>query len=1447
MFGSGALNGTVKEVESLAHHWGNVSLNTSRARTEMIVLAHEAVQGRFSRIPASMMVFAEYTDLAALAMTGAGLAVMGTVAILATFAVAAAKGALEWDSFNKTLAITGDYTAMTVSNFYTMADSMTAVHGKVGEAKEIIGELAATGKFSKTEIETIAPAILEMSEVGGVAVKTLVGEYAKLAEDPVNASKELNKHYHYLTVEIYSQIKALEEQGDKQGAAALAEKTLAEEQSKRMEKLRGELGYISRAWLSIQDTASRAWAAMKDIGKPEDDIAKLAKLQAERAKLMAGRNDSWDTDAQYQAKLEQNNRDIIKLQNKMDNDRLDAEHKGNLARMEQAAIDAKDREDKDYDRSRSNAEKRDVEMAKMYQDSATRNALSMMKSSKITEEARLKIEQAMNVPLPNMRDNTVAYMAESENRSKALLQIAQQYGLDIAVTTDRQNERVFMIENHWADKRKAAQKENSTTMLNEYVREANMAATEANKRADALVVITQRGYESQKQIEDDEFAILRSNAKARGQTGFLEAEAYADHIRRMRELNSNMLQDELAYYADARAAREQQTANIIEAENAQVTVTEEGRKRKEASIAKAYATLREYNSHMDDLEQKARERAQMNVAKVEADSYKMLNADMNSVINTLEKKLEKDKAHLQTLQLSKEAIALLAAKEEERITAVLEGEQQVLEAKKEAVDGDTKLVRIYQDQIDKIKKIIELRKQLKDTNNEIGVAQREFDRVKAVEEAWKKSWESTNKTAQDVFVTWIEGGEDMAKKIGNMLKKSILEAIYNEKLKPLVLEVFMTFMGTGGSAGQKVLDSMGLTGAGSIFSGGSKAVDTVRGWLGLGSAGATTASTASGGFSVAASNSSFTAATSSSTSFAGIPIAGWIAMGMMASSQAYDQGFRSDTSGTGMNAFNPNHALNFTDRALQGLGLDGRTAAILSGSALGSAAQNFIFGGSGNISQIGGGVAGTIGGNGANISAYDAYKQDHRGFLGIGSFTTENREWRAADSGVTQYINDATKLVTGSVKGYASALGLTTDAVDSYTKQIDVSLAGLDPAHQKEAIDKAIAGYGEDMVSSLYGDALKGLAKDGETSSQTLERLATQMVVTNNMFGVLGQTLFSVDAAGMAAADGLAAAMGGLAAFQQAMADFQQNYYTAEEQKRMSAQGIVDNLKTVGLDFTVDQILAGTRQDGRNAVEAAQRALALDPSNKKLQDQYVMLLKVSKTYATLNPSIDDANKALADQKKATQAATQAIGGGGGGGGGGGSGGLVNALQSLVDAIIKEVQRIRGVIDETSGLDGFASAQGKFAIATAQARAGNQDALAMLPQLSQNLLTMAENNAKTLVELQMLRMQTAQSLMDTATLTAFKNGLRIPSFDVGTNRVPQDMLAFVHKDEAIVPAVYNPAMGFSSGDSIDVSSIVNELRLTRQENKAMRADIARVKDILSRVTPTGNYVATGAPV
>ncbi|WP_333906071.1 tape measure protein [Delftia acidovorans] len=61
----------------------------------------------------------------------------------------------------------------------------------------------------------------------------------------------------------------------------------------------------------------------------------------------------------------------------------------------------------------------------------------------------------------------------------------------------------------------------------------------------------------------------------------------------------------------------------------------------------------------------------------------------------------------------------------------------------------------------------------------------------------------------------------------------------------------------------------------------------------------------------------------------------------------------------------------------------------------------------------------------------------------------------------------------------------------------------------------------------------------------------------------------------------------------------------------------------------------------------------------------------------------------------------------------------------------------------------------------------------------------------------------------------RNG--IPRFDVGTNRVPQDMLAMVHKDEAIVPAAFNPWAGGSMGGDLGL------------EFRAMRAELAQLRE------------------
>lgn len=130
-----------------------------------------------------------------------------------------------------------------------------------------------------------------------------------------------------------------------------------------------------------------------------------------------------------------------------------------------------------------------------------------------------------------------------------------------------------------------------------------------------------------------------------------------------------------------------------------------------------------------------------------------------------------------------------------------------------------------------------------------------------------------------------------------------------------------------------------------------------------------------------------------------------------------------------------------------------------------------------------------------------------------------------------------------------------------------------------------------------------------------------------------------------------------------------------------------------------------------------------------------------------------------------------------------------ALKNIGKTLEDEVKRLRGLMvdDSPQNRDVLLS---RFATATAQARAGDETALAKLPELSRLLERATEESATSAVELARMRGWLAGSLTETMKLL----GLDVPKFDVGTNYVPRDMLAMIHEGEAIVPKAYNPAAG-----------------------------------------------------
>lgn len=204
---------------------------------------------------------------------GAGEGAAGLLAILAPLALATAavgvlayayyKGSEEQDSYNKSLILTGNYAGVSSAQLGEMARQVSATVGTTGQAAEVLALLAGNGKIAGESFTGITQAAVSMQEATGKAVSETVAEFSKLADDPVKASAALNEQYHYLTASVYSQIAALEEQGDHAGAVKLATEQYADAINERTPKILENLSFWERGYNAV----ARAADNLKNIGR----------------------------------------------------------------------------------------------------------------------------------------------------------------------------------------------------------------------------------------------------------------------------------------------------------------------------------------------------------------------------------------------------------------------------------------------------------------------------------------------------------------------------------------------------------------------------------------------------------------------------------------------------------------------------------------------------------------------------------------------------------------------------------------------------------------------------------------------------------------------------------------------------------------------------------------------------------------------------------------------------------------------------------------------------------------------------------------------------------------------------------------------------------------------------------------------------------------------------
>lgn len=222
---------------------------------------------------------------AAKAVSGATMGMVNPYTLAAAavvgLGVAWHSAAKETEGYIKAIALTGNAAGTTVSQLSSVTRAVGEVTGSYGLANAAVTSLAATGRVTSSVISQAAQATVSMARATGAAVEDMVQKFAELGKSPVEASKKLNEQYNYLTLGIYQQIKALEEQGRKEEAAALAQRSYAQAMNQRANEVQQSLNAMGKAFQWVGDKASGMWQAIKDSVRTAPLAAQLADAQKE--------------------------------------------------------------------------------------------------------------------------------------------------------------------------------------------------------------------------------------------------------------------------------------------------------------------------------------------------------------------------------------------------------------------------------------------------------------------------------------------------------------------------------------------------------------------------------------------------------------------------------------------------------------------------------------------------------------------------------------------------------------------------------------------------------------------------------------------------------------------------------------------------------------------------------------------------------------------------------------------------------------------------------------------------------------------------------------------------------------------------------------------------------------------------------------------------------------
>lgn len=557
---------------------------------------------------------------------------------------------------------------------------------------------------------------------------------------------------------------------------------------------------------------------------------------------------------------------------------------------------------------------------------------------------------------------------------------------------------------------------------------------------------------------------------------------------------------------------------------------------------------------------------------IEAEEAQRLSAAASKDASTARLELDKMGTTLEAQLIKVRAVSVEDTEktEEQKVEAVRAATLKILDlhmAQAEAASG------LATDSVARANLEAAQRKYLENTVTANAIADTEIAnaRAKITATSWKKSVKEIEDIAHHGFLRIGDKGVDAWKQMTDtfkkMFKNTVLEYIYKELAKPMVLKIIASVAGVMGAGGMATAAdvALGNTGAGGA-----------GGWLSAGSSLNSAYSTVTGGFS--SGYASF--ATSSVGQSMGLGTAGSYtssipAIGYQGTETAAAVSEMGATVGTALSYVGAGLAGIAIGSAIAGdkkvMGIDGTSAA-----AIGAVIGGMVFG---PIGALAGGVLG-----GAFNAAFGMGDRKSGDTTLAGSFSQsgfsgayqtpwhQDGGWFRSDKNGVDYqgVNaqqqaGLSSIVAGSASVFGNLIAASNSAnrsLEGWTFAINQQVSTTE--QQKQLTIDLSNSMGKFLVPEIVA-----LRATGEALADTAVRMRDEFVLTDRVAALLGKdTSTAFGGVGLASAamrDNLVNLMGGMTTLTSSMQGYYTNFFSATERHNFDLQEMTKTLGQLGV------------------------------------------------------------------------------------------------------------------------------------------------------------------------------------------------------------------------------------------------------------------------------------------